>query len=184
MRRLIPVEIVAISLVLILLAGWPAGALTNTSQARTGDGTVTLTTYVNFNQGTCSNGSTKFQVTSVSTKFTRTITNRKVPTSHLLAQESGRRCDGSSLNVAREGSWSPVFGCGGRCGANTTEALGISVSFPYYRKSASGCDICWLGGSGDGHVRTGSGGVVAPNPICARVGISAEAFMPPCPDSN
>src|SRR5438067_1603497 len=103
----------ALALAVVFLPS-PAPALVDSAQAGTNDGTVTMTTWVYFNQGTCANGQTRYQVTLVATSFHRTITNRKVPYSNVLAGEAGHKCDSTYFTVQTPGSWNPAFGCGGR----------------------------------------------------------------------
>ena len=166
--------------VLVLAIGAPASALTASDQAQTNDRTVTLTVFVTYSSGQCSDGQATRQVTSVTTKFTRTSgSGRKVSTSHLLGLAYGHKCDNSFVQQKKQGSWSPVFGCNGRCGGTETEALGIATSFPAIR-SQVGCEICNVGGSGDGHATTSTGSPLAPSPICRSITLSGSGV--PCPD--
>jgi hypothetical protein len=177
-RRLRPFQIM-LSAALVFALASPVDALQATNQAATNDGTVTMKVFLNYTTGHCSDGQQWNDVSSVSTKFTRTQSNRKVSISHLLLDGAGNTCSNVYGLRRRQGSWNPVFGCGGRCGANTTEALGISANWPGIR-SQPGCDICQVGGAGDGHVKNLAGTAIAPNPICAVIIRSGGAV--PCPD--
>jgi hypothetical protein len=153
----------------------------------TNDGTVTATAFVTYTHSACSDGQPADKVTGVFTKFTRTGSGRKVPTSHVLAIGWGHPCpnNGQGFSTqAKKGTWSPVFGCGGRCGANETAKSGISVSFVFIR-TQGGCDItlCRVGGSGDGHAKTSSGSALNPNPICVLLPIPGNNGSMGCPDA-
>ena len=171
----------------LLVVSTHVSALTASNDARTNDGTVRIVTRVNYNFGHCSDGQDTYDITGVTTQFTRSQgSGRKVPTSHLLAVGYQVDC-GQVIRIrSATGSRSPVFGCGGRCAGTTTEALGISVSFPPLRDQVT-CTavlpICAIGGSGDGHAKTSSGTALAPNPICARVNPTVAQSTPPCPDN-
>jgi hypothetical protein len=177
----------ALATVGLLVVSTQVSALTASNDARTNDGTVRIITRVTYNFGHCSDGQDTYDITGVTTQFTRTSgSGRKVPTSHLLAVGYSADCGGAPRTRSATGSWSPVFGCGGRCAGTTTEAIGISVNFPPLRDQVT-CPailpICAIGGSGDGHAKTSSGTALAPNPICAKVNPTAAQSTPPCPDN-
>jgi hypothetical protein len=180
--RMSRLRVLAFVTAALVIAAIPSGvsALTASKQARTNDQTVTLTLRVNYNLGQCSDGQTTIDIIGVTTQFTRTAgSGRKVPTSHLAATGWSRTCSGDSVTPSAKGSWNPVFGCS-RCSQNSTEALGMSVSFPPVRDLFS-CLWCSVGGSGDGHAKTSSGAALSPNPVCARQVLNSLA--PPCPDN-
>jgi hypothetical protein len=180
--RISRLRVLALVAAALVVAAIPSevSALTASKQAKTNDQTVTLTLRVNYNLGQCTDGQTTFDIIGVTTQFTRTAgSGRKVPTSHLAATGWSRNCAGVSQTLSVKGSWNPVFGCS-RCSQNSTEALGMSVSFPPLRDLFS-CIWCSVGGSGDGHAKTSGGAALSPNPVCARQVLNSVA--PPCPDN-
>ncbi|MGH3006391.1 MAG: hypothetical protein ACRDOS_10950 [Gaiellaceae bacterium] len=93
---------------------------------------VTQTHTVYYSLATCRQTQV-IKLNAIFVKYRREIRKRKVAEAHIRAAESGRRCPDTSkvIQKRKTGDVHPRFGCGGRCGRNTTEALGFHLGWPY-----------------------------------------------------
>jgi hypothetical protein len=93
---------------------------------------VTQTHTVYYDLATCRQTQV-IKLNSIFVKYRREIRARKVVEAHIRAVQWGRRCPDTSKQVLKSkfGDVHPRFGCGGRCGRNTTESLGFHLGWPY-----------------------------------------------------
>ncbi len=93
---------------------------------------VTQSHTVYFDLSTCKKTQI-IKLNRVSVQFTKSVRARKVPHVHLRTVQRARRCPDTSrvVDKAKFGDVHPVFGCGGRCGANKTEAMGHFLGWPW-----------------------------------------------------
>jgi hypothetical protein len=74
----------------------------------------------------------------------------------IFAGQASEKCNGSWDSLSEQVNTYPVFGCNGRCGSNTTEDMGFSVSWPYMRTDMS-YPLASIGASSNGYITNGSG---------------------------
>lgn len=114
---------------------------------------VTQKHTLNLDFSTC-DGAQLVRFNSVSVKYTRSVSNRRVSESHLRTVEKGNRCSGEHVNLSRFGDVHPVFGCGGRCGANETNSAGHYLGWPYVLNNGES-PVVTIAASARGKIKSG-----------------------------
>jgi hypothetical protein len=133
--------------------------------------TGTLRVYYDTrDRAACGDGS-ELRITRVTVKYSRVNgAHREIKPVHLDSWEGSRDCDNNPVDVRRSSDLDPVFGCNGRCGANVTEEMGFSVSWPWvFVPAGTGCEVCFGGAAAHTHITNLLGDPVTV--MCQRLGL-------------